>query len=300
MSQPPILADTPEPPPGTRIRFPVIDYNLDATLRSGQTFRWRQQEELWTGVVGRHWVALRSSPPGIEARTAIPVPDWDWLAHYLQVTTDLESVLATFPNDEPLLAAVRACPGLRLLRQDPWECLASFLLSSTKQIVQIQQVVEQLCRRLGSPVMTPPAHPAAFSFPSPAQVAAADEPLLRECRMGFRAPYLLAAARQIANQQFNLDEPGRLPLEAARERLMTLPGVGPKIADCVLLFAYGQPAAFPIDVWIGRTLEQAYFNGRKVPRQQLVTFARSRFGPHAGYAQQYLFHSARLRGRFPG
>jgi N-glycosylase/DNA lyase len=204
-------------------------------------------------------------------------------------------VVRTFPDDEPMRAAVAACRGLRLLRQDPWECLASFILSSTKQIVQIRQIVALLCERYGEPLTVASACPPAFAFPSPARLARATEAELRACKMGFRAPYLLATARLVAGDQFDLARVQSLPLEIARTELMQLPGVGRKIADCVLLFAYGFQSAFPVDVWVIKALRQLYFPRRRVSPPRLHRFAATHFGPCAGYAQQYLFHYMRTK-----
>src|SRR5579859_1353956 len=167
--------------------FPVRDYDLAATLGSGQAFRWRPHEQTWVGVIHGRWVQLTPAPQSIVARVAEPVPNWRWLTHYLQIELDLPSVLASFPDDEPMRAAVNACRGLRLLRQDPWECLASFILSSTKQIVQIQQIVALLCERFGEPLSVPPGHEPAHSFPQPERLADVTETELRNCKMGFRA-----------------------------------------------------------------------------------------------------------------
>ena len=248
-------------------------------------------------MIGTRWVRLRSEPGSIAAETAAPVADWDWLAHYLQLRVDLSEVLRAFPDDEPMRAAVAACRGLRLLRQDPWECLASFILSSTKQIVQIRQIITLLCERYGEPLAVAPAWPAAFAFPCPARLAHATEAELRACKMGFRAPYLRSTAGMIASGQFDLDRLQGLPVEVARAELMKLPGVGRKIADCVLLFAYGFQSAFPVDVWVMKALRQLYFPRRRVTLQRLYQFAATHFGPRAGYAQQYLFHYMRTGGR---
>ena len=194
-------------------------------------------------------------------------------------------------------AAVRAFHGLRLLRQDPWECLASFILSSTKQIVQIRQIIGLLCERYGRPLAVPDGHSPAFSFPSAACVAQVSEAELRACKTGFRAPYLLAAARAVAGGQLDLSRLSGMPVEGAREELMELPGVGRKIADCVLLFAYGFPSAFPVDVWVMRALRELYFPRRQVGLPQLHHFTATHFGPHAGLAQQYLFHYVRTAGK---
>ena len=154
------------------ISLRVRDYDLAATLDSGQVFRWQpergrparvnQNPQLageppallssWTGVVGKHFVRLTQTRDGIRAETAAPVENWQWLRDFLQTETDLTAVLKTFPDDEPVRAAVAACRGLRVLRQEPWECLASFILSSTKQIVQIRQIISLLCEKFGEPL----------------------------------------------------------------------------------------------------------------------------------------------------
>lgn len=279
----------------TEILLPVADYDLAATLDSGQVFRWRPVGNSWCGVVGRHFLSLTRTPAGLHAAAAVPVENWDWLRHFLQTEVDYPAVLETFPHDEPMREAVAACRGLRLLRQDPWECLASFILSSTKQIVQIRQIVAHLCERFGEPCAANGGSPSVVrTFPSAPVIAAATEADLRACRMGFRAPSLLAAARQIADGSFELEKIRRLDYAAARAELMKLRGVGGKIADCVLLFAYGFDSAFPVDVWVERALQKLYFPRRRASDKRLREFAAAHFGPHAGYAQQYLFHYMRV------
>jgi N-glycosylase/DNA lyase len=285
--------------------FLAHDYDLAATLSSGQTFRWQLREGWWEGVIGARWVRLRAEtdlqtgrltgpPTAIIAETAETVNDWRWLADYLQIELNLAEVLRTFPEDQPMRLAVAACRGLRLVRQDPWECLASFILSSSKQIVQIQQIVTRLCERFGEQVIVPQNHQPVYCFPLPGCIAAAGESELRACKMGFRAPNLLASAQMIAEGTVDLSRLSALPVGEARDALMRLPGVGRKIADCVLLFAYGFQDAFPVDVWVMKAMRRLYFPRRQVSLKRLQEFAAAHFGPCAGYAQQYLFHYARI------
>jgi N-glycosylase/DNA lyase len=273
----------------------VHDYDLAATLDSGQAFRWQKQNDAWVGVIGKYFVRLTRTQNGIRAWTVAPVADWNFLREFLQTEIELSAVLKTFPDDKPMGFAVAACPGLRLLKQNPWECLASFILSSTKQIIQIRQIIALLCERLGEPIAVPPGEPPGFSFPSPEKIARVTEAELRACKMGFRAPSLLAAAREITEGRLDLERIRHLPHAEARAELMKLRGVGGKIADCVLLFAYGFDSAFPVDVWIERALQQLYFPRRRASEKRLRHFAATHFGPHAGYAQQYLFHYIRTK-----
>jgi N-glycosylase/DNA lyase len=277
------------------VTFPIRDYDLATTLDSGQAFRWKHIGGGWNGVIGNRWVRLRADAFSIMAETGEPVGHWHWLTHYLQIDLDLGTVIATFPDDEPMRAAVKTCRGLRLLRQDPWECLASFILSSTKQIAQIRQIVSLLCERYGEPLPAAPQYTPAFAFPSAARLARATEAELRACKMGFRAPYLLETARAVAEGRIELERLRQLPVEIAREELMNLPGVGRKIADCVLLFAYGFQSAFPVDVWVVKALQKLYFPRRRASAKRLRHFSESHFGAHAGYAQQYLFHYMRTK-----
>ena len=273
------------------------DYDLAATLTSGQAFRWTLREGAWEGVVGARWVRLRQREGGIEAETASAVADWGWLTDYLQSDLDLGSILRTFPDDTPMRASIAACRGLRLLRQEPWECLASFILSSTKQIVQIEQIVALLCARFGAPVEVPGGHEPVHAFPSAGQLAAASEAELRGCKMGFRAPNLLATARRVACGELDLRSLQARSASEARAALVGLPGVGEKIANCVLLFAYGFQEAFPVDVWVDKAIRQLYFPKRRPTPQRLRRFVGTYFGPNAGYAQQYLFHFVRTGGQ---
>jgi N-glycosylase/DNA lyase len=278
--------------------FPIQSYDLAATLTSGQAFRWYPTADGgWESVIGRDRVVLQQREDGIEAETSSAASDWNAIQHYLQTDVDIDAITATFPNDPPMQAAIEACPGLRLLRQDPWECLASFILSSTKQIVQIQQIVSTLCSCYGEEIsISVPTVSSAvrFAFPTAAKLASLSEAQLRSCKMGFRAPYLLETARIVDSGRLDLERVRGLSTAQARETLCELPGVGEKIANCVLLFAYGFQDAFPVDVWVQKAIRQLYFPKRKPAQQRLKTFIQTHFGPNAGYAQQYLFHYMRV------
>ncbi len=279
-----------------RWEWRVDDYALGETLESGQAFGWDRDGEGWTGVVAGRWVRLSQCGGVISAEVAEPVTEWGWIESYLDLHEDLGSVLATFPQDGPLGEAIAACRGLRLLRQDPWECLAGFICSSTKQIVQIRQIVRNLRERYGAPVVTPEGVSPAFAFPSVEAVAALDESALRACKLGFRAPYLLGAARRVAEGRLDLAAVPRMGLEEARAQLMELSGVGRKVADCALLFGFGHRQAFPVDVWVRAALTRLYFpRARKVTARRIEEFSASYFGANGGYAQQYLFHYVRTR-----
>lgn len=261
------------------MRINVSDFDLAGTLECGQAFRWQRGPDGWfTGVVGGRIVRVRQ---------VVDILEGDVDQHYFALDVPLAKIVATFPDDGVLQVAVKKHWGLRVLRQEPWETLASFIASSTKQIVQIRQIVANLARDLGE----------NDAFPCVDVIARASLKQLWDCKLGFRAKYLLEAARAIDGGEVRLDNLLAMDYERALEELTKLPGVGEKIAACTLLFSCGHNEAFPIDVWVERSLHRLYFNGEKVPAKQLRQFTRSHFGPYAGWAQQYLFFQERTRGR---
>jgi N-glycosylase/DNA lyase len=253
------------------------DFDLAATVECGQAFRWsRSADGWWTGIVNGSVRRVRQTGDRLEG---------DFEVRYFSLDLDLRSIVATFPEDEPLRLAVRKHWGLRILRQEPWETLASFIASSTKQIVQIRQIVELLAQRLGRD----------GAFPDVETMARAELPALLKCKLGFRAKYLQSAARMIDSGQVRLMDLAGWEYERALEELQKISGVGEKIANCTLLFGCGFHQAFPVDVWVERSIKRLYFPRRRVTPRQLREFTRSHFGPYAGWAQQYLFYAERMR-----
>jgi len=312
----------------------VSDFDLASTLECGQAFRWSRPggtDSWFEGVVGREVWRLRQQGNVLEydcsreassrASQSDDSRECDSrLQYYLSLDRSLRDVVATFPaDDEALQQAVRNHWGLRVIRQEPWECLASFIASSAKQIVQIRQIVAELSRRFCDQI-----DGTHFGFPPFSAIARASVQQLKDCKLGFRAKNLLAAARMIDDGTINwskisvgaaspprstdpvaptslsgLLQP-RCDYETAMAELLNLPGVGEKIASCVLLFSCGFDQAFPIDVWIERALRRLYFARKhNVTHRQLREFTRTHFGPYAGWAQQYLFFQERTRGRQP-
>ncbi len=293
-------------------RINAADLDLAASLSCGQAFRWEQDDAGWfTGVIGNQvwrlyqagdqvdWVCWPDpkrepvrSPDGSAGRTATGNSRNRQLREYLALDRSLPDILATFPADPQLRAAVQAHRGLRVLRQEPWETLASFVSSSAKQIVQIRQIVRELARRFGDPI--PTDHGVFHGFPTADRLAGCSQRELRDCKLGFRAKHLLAAAQAVVSGQVRLAELSQMNLDDAVEMLGTIRGVGEKIALCTLLFGCGHDAAFPIDVWVERALRRRYFAGQQVTGRELRRFTREYFGPYAGWAQQYLFHDERV------
>ena len=186
---------------------------------------------------------------------------------------------------------------MRVLRQEPWECLVSFICSANNNIPRITRNVGDIASAFGSPILDGTSCPNAF--PTADRLAEAGEPALRELGLGFRARYVAAAAERVARSQIDLFGLREASYQEALDALMELPGVGDKIANCVLLFSLDKLEAFPVDVWIDRALREWYFTDSKaqVTRGYMRAWAQERFGRYAGYANQYLFHQRRLQGR---
>jgi N-glycosylase/DNA lyase len=218
------------------------------------------------------------------------------VAHYFALDHPLAEICESFPKDPFMNAARDFCHGLRIIRQPKWECLATFICSSMKQVAHIRQISLALRNRFGDQRKI--GSRAVHTFPSPQRIARASESQLRECKLGYRAKNLRATAQLVSSGECDLDLWSKLPDGGLRNNLCDLPGVGVKIANCVMLFAYERLRAFPIDVWIERVLRQHYFPRRKkMTAQQLREFSETYFGEHGGYAQQYLFHHARITSR---
>lgn len=203
---------------------------------------------------------------------------------YFALDTDYAAILAAAPPEDAFLSrALQTARGLRILRQDPWETLCAFILSQRKHLKAIRLCMETLCARYGEPV----EGTARSAFPTPARLAALPEAALRECGLGYRAPYVLDAAQKVALGQLNLRALAALPDAALRAVLQTVHGVGVKVADCVMLFAYARLACAPVDVWIHRVIDEEYAG--------VSPFAA--YGGYAGVYQQYLFMLRRDEGR---
>lgn len=271
------------------VELEAPDFDLDQTLSCGQVFHWRRQGKGWLGMVGDEPLYVEASAGGLR----VPAGREKLARFYFELDLSLREIYATFPGDAAMTAALGFCHGLRIVRQPAWECLATFITSAMKQVAHIAQISHILRERYGTAVQW--EGETLFGYPSAERLAKATEAELRECRLGFRAKNLLGAARMIASGEVNLEAIGVMPDAEARAELCRLPGVGEKVANCALLFGFNRLSAFPIDVWIERVLRQLYFRKkRKVTTKRLREFSAEYFGEFGGYAQQYLFHHARL------
>ncbi len=271
----------------------VGEFNLELTLRCGQVFHWQKLGPGYTGVIDRVpvYVEQRGDRLLVTAGTAAAV------SRYLALDHPLETIYATFPSDPVMQAALQSCRGLRIIRQPLWECLATFITSALKQVAHIAQISHTLRARFGG-LVGEIGPRAMYAYPDIARVAALPEADLRACGLGFRAKSLLTTAQQLHQGGGDgvLELWRKLSRAETEAALTGFRGVGTKVANCVLLFGYEHLDAFPIDVWIERVLREKYFPGRpEATLVELQRFSGGYFGPYGGYAQQYLFHQARVR-----
>jgi N-glycosylase/DNA lyase len=272
------------------------DFDLALTLDSGQVFHWEKIGNRFYGTIGDRavWVEQRGDVLliGRGGRPILP----EIAAYYFALDHPLAKICRSFPDDPIMNTARNYCRGLRIIRQPKWECLATFICSSMKQVAHIRQISRRLRERFGDPRKI--ENREMFTFPSPDRIAQSSEKELRECALGYRAKNLLATAQLIDSGVVNLEEGSTSSDVDLRGKLCQLPGVGAKVANCVMLFAYERLRAFPIDVWIERVLREQYFpRKRNMTAGRLRAFAETHFGEHGGYAQQYLFHHARMAAR---
>ena len=283
----------------TKIRAP--DFDLEKTLDSGQVFHWQKVGDGFVGAIGDlpvyveqrgNVLIVRDAEAARSPRRSLP----GIVARYFALDHPLAEICDSFPKDPVMNAALNFCHGLRIIRQPKWECLATFICSSMKQVAHIRQISLALRKRFGEQRRI--GNHLVHTFASPRRLAQASEKELRDCKLGYRSKNLRATARLVSSGQADLEAWSALSDAELRKQLCALPGVGPKIANCVMLFAYERLRAFPIDVWIERVLRQHYFSRRrKMNAQRLRQFSETYFGEHGGYAQQYLFHQARSGGR---
>ncbi|MFV0416418.1 MAG: DNA-3-methyladenine glycosylase family protein [Chthoniobacterales bacterium] len=283
----------------------VTDFNLDQTLQSGQVFHWEKSDGVWHGLIGKSPKKSASDKQqNFVSNRAVKV--WQTgntlhtqgateqeISRYFSLDHPLPAIYKTFPADAFSQTALLNCRGLRILRQPLWECLATFLFSSMKQVAHIRNISLTLRERYGEKVPSSPLK----AFPLPARIADLDESDLRACSLGYRAANLKATAAAVASEKCDLEEWKKLSTPELDRSLQALPGIGPKVAACVMLFAYERLDCVPIDVWIDRVI-RLRLNKKKTAR--LTKKAREKFivslGDYAGYLQQYWFHSARIHG----
>ena len=285
-------------------------FSLDHTLGCGQVFRWEKFGEWWYGVVGGGVLKVRQAGDFLLFEAYPRSVGAEFLSCHFRLDDDLHLVLSEIDKDEHMSVAISRFCGLRVMRQDPWECLISYICATNKNIPAIKSMISNICERFGECVEFEGRR--FFTFPKSTELAGASAEELRQCKLGFRAESVLKASRMMSEGRLDFERLRRMSYLEARGELLGLPGVGLKVADCVLLFSLDKLMAFPVDVWMKRVVLDYYsrffersfvdgvLNKGSLSRREYETmggFGRGYFGEYAGYAQEYLFHFGRCQSQ---
>ena len=266
---------------GTMIVKNVTSLDLGETLDCGQSFRWRDNGDgSFTGVAYEKLVtvSIRDKDLHIENTTE---QDFEKIwRNYFDLDLDYDSIRSSIGEIHPVLKEASAyAPGIRILRQEPWEALCTFIISQNNNIKRIKGIVDRLCTTFGNKI----GDTDFYTFPKPEILAKLTPDDLAPLRAGFRNKYIIDASRKVATGEVDLEKCKNVPYDDARAELCKIKGVGNKVADCTLLFGMHRIEAFPIDVWMRRAMERLFPN-----------MTGEDFGEYAGIAQQYIFHYARM------
>jgi N-glycosylase/DNA lyase len=263
-------------------------FSLERSCLCGQAFRWVRENRGFFGVVRGMGVYAEQNEDSLilEPCAEERLPMW---LDYFDLERDYSEVEKVFECDDRLRSCLEGTRGIRVFRQEPFETLISFIVSANNNIRRISSSIEAVCRLCGEPVQS--LERLFFKFPTPKALSAISVRQLQECGTGYRAPYIKETAEAVENG-FDLTALKNMEMSAARKELLKLKGVGPKVADCVLLFSLGFTEAFPMDVWMNRAVRHLFFDGRS-PSPEDIQSVIKQMGPLAGIAQQYIFCYAR-------
>ncbi|HHX59391.1 MAG TPA: DNA-3-methyladenine glycosylase 2 family protein [Epulopiscium sp.] len=272
------------------------NFDLKQTLECGQVFRYEKvSENSYTVIANNKRIRLTQKPESTTLmihNSTISEYEEIW-KDYLDIETDYEHIISQISKDDPhMQEAIAYGQGIRVLNQDTWEMLISFIVSQNKAIPHIQQCIQNLCEAFGEKV-TDKDGEIYYAFPTAEELSKATEEELRECKVGFRAPYIMDACQKVKDNTVVLEALPAMSTQQAKETLMKIKGVGEKVAHCVLLFGLNKTDTFPTDVWIKRIMQEIYFDNNETKNQDIIELADQKYGDYAGYAQQYLFYYGR-------
>lgn len=266
--------------------------NIDYSINSGQVFLWEKNGDTWYGINGNDVLAINENPMQINSYSQNSID-------FFREKDDLQEIILSITKDKVVRKAVKQFPGLRLLRQDPFQCYISFIVSSNSNIQRIKQILYRLCKKFGKKIIF--QEKEFYLFPEPENLANASKNDLLNCGLGYRVRAVKEAALNVSNRQIDFDFLKRTNYQNAKDILLQVYGIGNKVADCVLLFSLEKLEAFPLDRWVLRILEKYYtkkfqLEGKSLTEKkyeqihkQIVNY----FGPYAGYSQQFLFKMER-------
>lgn len=272
------------------------NFNLRHTFLCGQCFRWYENDDgSFSGIAYGKAVKMElRNKELIIHNTSLEDTEKIWI-DYLDLNRDYSHIKGLYAQDEYVSKAMEFGYGIHILNQDIFECLISFIISTQNQIPRIKKIVAQLSQMYGTKQKL--GSETLYAFPTISQLEGIKRSDLDDLKAGYRADYIVDAVERLTTGEVDLERVKTLSYPEAKSELMKIKGVGPKVADCVLLFSAGKSEAFPIDVWVKRTMQTLYLDD-KASIKEIEAKAKALFGEYAGFAQQYLFYYARENGGF--
>ncbi|WP_025640865.1 DNA-3-methyladenine glycosylase family protein [Schnuerera ultunensis] len=274
----------------------MMDFEPKHIFECGQAFRWHvEEDDSYTAIHKSKVINVkRDGKDIIFSNTNMEDFENIWY-DYFDLGRDYGEIKKELSKDPILNEAIKFGEGIRILNQEPYETTISFIISANNQIPRIKRSIELISQKYGESIGSYNGK-EYFSFPSSEILASIDEKELEDnCKVGYRAKYIVNTSKMIKNKEIDLDKLFQLPTETAKEILMRLPGVGPKVSNCILLFSLNKNEAFPVDVWVKRIMESLYFK-ENTSTKKISAYAEENFGSLGGFAQQYLFYYARELG----
>lgn len=272
----------------------MIDYsiiNLENTINSGQVFLWTKQKEFWYGINGQDILKINN----LGKITSYSKKKYDFFRN----SDNIKEIIKSISKDKTTKIAVKKYLGMRLIRQDPFQCFISFIVSSNSNIQKIKSSLEKISIKFGKKIQFD--NKEFYMFPEPKKIANATIQEIQNCGVGYRAKFIIDAAKMVESRQIDFDQLKKSNYQNAKETILTVPGIGNKVADCILLFSLDKLEAFPLDRWMIRILKKYYLEKfeletKSITEKQYNTLHEKivkHFGPYAGYAQQFLFKMER-------
>jgi len=265
--------------------------NVDNSINSGQVFLWQKSEENWYGIDGQNILKINQRGK-IKSISNIKT-------NFFRKNDDIENIIKSISKDETIKKAVKEYKGLRIFNQDPFQCMISFIISSNSNIQKIKNSLEKISKKFGIKVII--QNKEFFLFPKPEKIAQASINEIKTCGVGYRAPFIKEAAKMVTLKKINFEYLKNSDYNETKRNLRLIPGVGNKVADCIMLFSLNKLDAFPLDTWMIKILEKYYSNEFQIEtktitekqyeilHKKIVDY----FGPYCGYAQQFLFKMER-------
>lgn len=265
--------------------------DIDNSINSGQVFLWKKIKKNWYGVDGQNILKINEGGK-IESIQNTKID-------FFRKNDDIQKIIKSISKDKTVKKAISQYEGLRLFNQDPFQCMISFIISSNSNIQKIKNSLEKISKKFGTKLVV--QNEEFYLFPKPEKIAKASINEIKTCGVGYRAPFIKEAAKMVTSKKINFEYLKNSDYNETKRNLRLIPGVGNKVADCIMLFSLNKLDAFPLDTWMIKILEKYYSNEfhietKTITEKQYEILHKKivdYFGPYCGYAQQFLFKMER-------